>query len=289
MTTLVTLATMVTRVRKELLDEGWEDYLTASVADATTTSVSVNSGSSWAEGDVLEFRDSTLEQVKVRVGGTSPLTVKRGHNDTTAAAHSNGTTALKNSRISGDTISEKLTRVCYDSWPQAWQVKTASITPVANTFLYALDAGTLDLVGVTQKETGTPAASFSYGTRGSGYPVGLEFNVDPTISASGIALRIGGLRNATNNILVYARAILDTNFISEGLMADCLVMGTVARIMGMRQVQRSGMDLRQAEPGLASAYLQDAGYYQSEYQRLLHLLHLQLLAQGTTTPMRTWG
>src|SRR5207237_9867280 len=109
----VSATTMLARLRKLLLDETYEDYLTSAVADANTTSVSVTSGGSWAEGDVLEFRDATLEQVKVRVGLVSPLTVKRGHNDTTAAAHANSIVILKNPRISGDTINEALTRTCY--------------------------------------------------------------------------------------------------------------------------------------------------------------------------------
>lgn len=288
--TTVTLDTLVSRVRKLTLDEPYEDYTTAAVSDTTGTSISVNSGASWAEGDIVEFRDSSYEQMKVRVGGASPLTVKRGHNDTTAATHTSGVTILKNPRFTADEINEALTRMCYASWPQAWQVKTDSIstpTLTSSTLTYNAPADIIDLVSVTQQEDSTADVNdFYYGT--VGYPIAVEHNVSTAVASNTRAYRFGILRNATKTINIRYRTYLDTSSITEGLMADCLVMGAVARILGMRQVQRSGIDLRQAEPGLASAYLQDAAYFQSEYQRLLRLLHLQLLADPTTAPMQTW-
>ena len=199
---VVGIQDLIARVRKLVLDEPYEDFLIQD--DGQTSTIQVNSPDQWDEGDILEFRDASLEQVKVRIGLANPLNVKRGHNDTTPATHPTGLTVLKNARFTGDEIAEHLKRVAYGSWPEAWQVEQFSISPSATKKTYAAPDDIVELVSVTQLETGTSDVnSFYYGEKGCGYPVGLEFQVDPSISSNGVAsnpARVitnpNGIRNA---------------------------------------------------------------------------------------------
>jgi hypothetical protein len=288
-TPVVVLSDLVKRFRKNVLDEPYEDYSTDSLDDQiTSTSISVNAPSKWKEGDIMEPRDNTLEMFKVRIGGASPVIVKRGHNDSNIGTHAQGVTLLKNPRFSGDEIGEALTRICFNLWPQAWREGTISITPVSGQSLYALPADVRDLVRVTQDvtPTGGKPATYEYGLQRGGSPVLVRRDVPATISGTGLALWIPHIQSLTTNILVTYRAEQTVSAVAEGLMADVVVLGAVSRVLGVRQIVRSGQEIRQTEPGMVSIYLQDLAYFQSEYQRLLRRLYLQLMA--SSGPMPLW-
>src|SRR4051812_45173261 len=93
----MSIGDIVRRVRRELDDEPFEDYLISSATNSATT-VSVMQPSRWAQFDILEFDDDSGEQAKVRTAGTNTLTVKRAHNDTLATAHASAAVVLKNPR-----------------------------------------------------------------------------------------------------------------------------------------------------------------------------------------------
>jgi hypothetical protein len=286
---VVVMADLVKRFRKNVLDEPYEDYSTGAIdATPTTVQINVNSPAKWAEGDIMEPRDSVLEMMKVRVGKTDPVIVKRAHNDSTIGSHALGVTLLKNPRFSGDEIGESLTRICYNLWPQAWHEITVSINAVSGTALYALPGDVLDLIRVTQDitPTGGHPTAYEYGTKGGGSPVLIRRDVPSTISATGLALWVPHVQSFTTPLHVTYRAEQTVSSVAEGLMADTVVMGAVSRVLGVRQIVRSGQDIRQAEPGMASIYLQDLAYFQSEYQRLLRRLYLQLME--SSGPMPLW-
>jgi hypothetical protein len=233
------------------------------------------------------MRDTTGEQFKVRTGAVSPLIVKPGHNDTDVAPHSVGTVVLKNPRYTYAEIAEAIERTCWAMWPQAYQVRQTSITPANVTYSYALADDVEFLIRVSQDiSTGSNNAVFYYGGN-QGYPVALLESAPTTISASGKALYLRTLYNATNPILVTYGTVLDVDVVEDGLMADCVILGSVVRLLGLRQIQRAGQDLRAAEPGQPVAYLQTIGYYEDQYQKLLRKLYLQL--QRTNPPMAVWS
>src|SRR6266540_2777063 len=135
----VSVGDLIRRIRRELEDEPFEDYTTASAA-ASATSVSVNQGTAWAEGDVGEWNDDSLEQFKVRTGGGSPLTVKPAHNDTSPVAHASATVLLKNPRWGGWFLLNALEEVATEMWPYAWAVRSTTLTPVVTQTFYTLPA-----------------------------------------------------------------------------------------------------------------------------------------------------
>src|ERR1051326_1200667 len=135
--------TIVQHVRKLVFDEPWEDYLTAAISDGSSTSVTVNNPAAWSEGDIMEPRDTTGEELKVRVGGSNPITVKRSHNDTTGASHSNGATLLKNPRFPYSEITEMIDRIGDELWPRVYNVNTTTLTIQTN------GNYTYDLTGVS--------------------------------------------------------------------------------------------------------------------------------------------
>lgn len=97
-------------VRKILGDRPVEDYLGAAIASEGATSMTPTDASLYAKGNVWEFDDGAAgaEMVLVRSVDTATpsITIKRGHEGSTAATHSNGTVLFLNPRFRYDTIAQ---------------------------------------------------------------------------------------------------------------------------------------------------------------------------------------
>src|SRR5262245_9843816 len=94
--TYCTESDMVAEVRALLEDEPFEDVLQANLGASATTfdlaEATGNDNTNWGEGNTGEFDDSSYEQFKITTDPTSTtVTVRRGHNGTTAATHTGGT------------------------------------------------------------------------------------------------------------------------------------------------------------------------------------------------------
>lgn len=228
----MSIGDIVRRIRRELDDEPFEDYLIAAVSSASVATVSVHQPSAWAEFNILEFDDDTGEQVKVRTAGTNTLTVKRGHNDTNPTSHADTTAVLRNPRYGYGLVVSMMAEVVGDLWPYAWAVRELAITPSATETLFQLPPDFRDLITVSQKQTPTAAVSYAmYGRKGSGLPVGTIRGLGTADFGTGVALSFpNGFDNTTNTVNVRYRATLTTSDIEDGLMSNAVVYGTCSRL-----------------------------------------------------------
>jgi hypothetical protein len=280
----VSVATLIPRVRRLLEDRPFEDYLTANIALASTATMTVNSPTAWATGNVAEFPDG--DQALLRSGTSNPLSIKRGHNGTTATTHTANDVILKDPRFSYDQIDQAIRRVVdTDLWPWVWVVSTAAVTPVTGTTHYLAGATVVDIISAVQKSGTTDWKH--YGHKGSGLRIQLRRGLPSADFATGKAYYIPSFDNTTNNITVTFRAIVTTDTIEDGAMADVVVLFTAARLLEAKDIPRTGEDVSQSETGVPPASTLRTGAYfreQAEGARWKH--HLYLLQ---TNPLpRNW-
>lgn len=285
----VGLDELVARVRSEVGDETWEDRTTVYMG-ANDSTVYVSQPIRWAEGDILEFGDESGEEVRVLADGVSgsSLSVKRGHDNSPKVVHQAQTFVVKNPVFGYNETVLSINRTIHRMWPWAWGKRRTTITPSPSTVkFYALPEDFIDLISVTQKNLSTPADYLFYGAKGSGRKIKVVDGVQIEDFGGKAITFPGDFDNNTNAVYINYRAILEIGDIEEGLMADTVVMGTTERMLARRQSQRSGQDVRQAEPGTPTIYLQDVSYYRQSFDENLRRLYDQLLVQAP--PMRTWG
>ena len=309
----VTVDSVVARVRRLIDEEPLEDYLSGACTvtgvqgQLDSSGISVLTPSLWAVGDIIEFRDSSYEQTKIHPswnGSTTGVPAIRGHNDTTPTTHATGTTIYKNPRIAGQDIADAINNTLTLMWPQAWAVSTLTISGTVlqqGQQIYDLSSGatgvsgvtgtyTGDLNSVTQDATTTSGAYrlYQYGYPGETKPVGMKANLPSTISSSGFGLYLPNVYSTTVPVVVnYCRYLTNAD-IQDGLMADTIAFGAAARVLAMRQIVRSGQDVRQGEPGSVEIFLQDTQYFETLYQNGLRRLYLQLMADPRTRKMPRW-
>ncbi len=272
---------LVRRIRRELEDEPWEDYATSSVA-ADATTVPVNEGAAWAEGDVGEWNDDSFEQFKVRVGGSSSLTVKPGHNDTDSVAHADNAVVLKNPKVNGWFIVSVLEETLSELWPYAWAVRSTTLTPVLNQSYYTLPADLVDVISVTQKQVGTPTSYVAYGTRGSSLPIAVSRGLPVADVGSGNSLMIQTLDNTTNAITLQYRAFLSMSDIEDGLLSSAMVWGAMTKLA----LAADTTLIRQTIPQNAISGLRQSLGYQQRFEDVRRQLHYEL--ERTFPPARVY-
>lgn len=274
---IVPVGDLVRRIRREFEDEPFEDYITSAFT-ADDTTVSVNSGSDWVEGDVGEFDDDTFEQFKVRIGGSGNLTVKPGHNDTESVDHADNCPVLKNPKLAGWQVVNVLEETAAELTPAfAWVVREVLLTPSVTQLYYTLPVDFLDLVSITQKQTGSSITSFArYGARDSALPVQVVDGLPVADVGSGKALYLYALDNATNALTVRYRALLTLSDVEDGLMATTLVLGACAKIA----LSMDSQVIRASIPQNAVSGLRQAVGYESRYADARRRLRSSLQRQG---------
>lgn len=231
----VAQATVISRVRALLgAQVDWEAYTTGSVASGSTTTIAVNDGTDWGEGDVGEFADGDL--FLVQSVASNNLTVKRSHLGTTGAAQASGAVILKNPDFYIKDIKDAIDATINSLWPYAWTSTATTITPSTTTVWYNLAADVIDLVVVNQIYS-TYSLQY-YGDKAGYYPIILNKNIPTSLCASGVGIAFpNGFANPTGDVnIVYRRKITDTivtsNYsdLSDDQSTECVAFGAAARL-----------------------------------------------------------
>lgn len=278
---VVSITSLIPRVRQLLEDEPFEDYTTGTIT-AVATSQAVNQGAAWAEGDVLEYQDDG-DLAKVRTGGSSPLTIKRSHAGATASSHASGVVLFKNPDWRYLQIQEALTRVVDELWPQVWQTDSTTVTPTQNGEWYNLVAGLKDVVSVVQLTVGTPTRAVFFGQRG-GPPFTIQHNLPTSLVGSGIGIRFPrGVDNYTNTVAITYRSKITTADIEDGLMSEAVIYGACWRLLAGKAATLSE-DEGVREP--IGNPLQGWGLFKQLYEEKLDQLSLDLA--DTAPRARRW-
>lgn len=251
---VVSIDTLVTRAKHLLDDEPYEARTTGSIADGAATTVPINDGTQWVEGDVGEFDDASGDQFKVISIASNNLTVKRGHNGTSAAGHASGVTVLKNPRFGRDQIVRSLNEAMVSLQPMVWKRATTTLTAVAGTYVY--DLGVLDFIflsSVTQKVAA--GETVKYGREGTGLPVVVERNHNTFTGDASPTLRFpNGFKTTTTftTVDVTYAALLTTSDLEETYgVANAVLLGAVALLVTGKQVPRLGSDVSQGDASVS--------------------------------------
>lgn len=278
-------ASLIKRVRRELDDEPWESYLTAAYT-AGSGQISVADPTQLSEGDVLEFADGTQLRVQ-STPSANPVSVKGGHNDTTDTSQANGAVFVVNPEFAYHEIEEAISTAIAELWPWVWRVATTTITASQGRLYYPLPADFRELIAVTQDLTpaGGQPRVLRYGSRGSGYPVGVARQLPTSVSASGIALVLPAVRTTPSDqiVVTYAALVRDQvtagNYddLEDGLLATAVIHGACAELLEIRETERLQDDVEQGDIGVpAGARMRDAVWYRERFSRMRERLALRL-------------
>ena len=278
----------VKRILRWLSDTPWQDKLTALIAGASATSVTINAPGKWYEGDILEIDDATgslyLVDSQAADPSVNPLAVISGYLGTPDQGHSNGAKIRKNPRFPWYECSQAIDETIKGLFPSAWKVGTKTLTYVAGKKVYDLAADFEDLIAVAQVIGTSPSQSILfYGSRGSGFPVAVRYHVPTSLAASGNALEFTSWYN-TSNIFVtyrsrYTAADLDAGNIDDAsLLWEAIVMGSCYKLLAGEDAERTGDDTTQlpATDNEVASQLRDADWYRQRYIELLARVSLQL-------------
>lgn len=231
----VAQATVISRVRALLgAQVDWEAYTTGSVASGSTTTIPVNDGTDWGEGDVGEFSDGDL--FLVQSVSSNNLTVKRSHLGSTGAAQASGAVILKNPDFYIKDIKDAINATINSVWPYAWTSTATTITPSSTTVWYNLAADVVDLVTVVQVYS-TYSLQY-YGDKAGYYPIIMNKNIPASLCASGVGIAFpNGFANPTGDVnITYRRKLVSTlsgsNYtdLSDDHTAECISFGAAARL-----------------------------------------------------------
>lgn len=263
--------------------------------NSSVTTVGVTDGTEWAIGDVLEFQPDG-ELARVRGISTNDLTIIRGAFGTTAAAHTNGDSVVKNPSVPRQTVKDSIEAVFQEVWPLAWKTDTVAITPANNTEWYDTASDIVDLVSAYQVYT--PAAVDKlgiYGDKGGEKPIIFSKNLPSALVTSGKGIGFpGGLYDASTDIEVtYRTQLLGTvntgsyTEISAGIAVEVIAYGAATRIaMGKESPKTLLEDQAMGEHNTASGdRLALATFLDNKYRRALNqwseLLWLESPPMGT--------
>lgn len=258
-------STLVQRVRDILGDDPWTTVFTGNI-NASVTTVAVPDGTKWDEGDVLEFQDNG-EQSFVRSVSVNNLTVIRGVNGSTAAAHDGSVTAIQITKLSGPSgaafsykkITDDIGLAITGLYPYLWKKSTTTVTPAPTTTVwYNLNSAYLEPIQVSQLQSTTPETVMFYGKGGgvmtagwpsfrsiSPLPFYIEKNLPTSLCASGVGIYFPrGLYHEVNNIQVdYLAKITTTETvagtyddINEGILAEVVAYGAAKRLVQKAEI-----------------------------------------------------
>lgn len=284
-------ADLVQLIRYLLQDTPWETTNTSDPGAAGTT-FTVGDGARWDEGAVGEFQDNG-EQVWVRSVSGTTLTVKRGHNSTTAQAHASGIVLYRDPVFPYVNITEGIEHVIETVYPYIWKKVTLAKTPQTTNPWYNGATDIIDLIRVNQAIGSTNDNIFNYGS--AGYPVSVHFDQPTAVVASGVGIHIPYVRDTTNSINVIYRAKL-TSTVSGGNYsdldtgdADMIAYGVAARLVESRTIPRvSGQDNDQGDITVTPRSRLETGiYFRSRFIELRNQRNLEL--RQTIRPMGKWG
>jgi hypothetical protein len=247
-------ATIVSRARHILNDNPFVETA-RTVAAAGTTSVTVADSTLYDVGDILEWQDDGDQMLVTAVPNATTLTVARGINGTTAAAHSSITLA-KNPVFQYIQITDAIAACMTDLYPHVYRQVDVTLTPLTNGNNYyeltsASGADKIIELSQVSQEIGTGATSmiFFYGDRPGAYPVTLQRNVPTSKVASGVGLYIPFLRDTSNSIIVAGIAEIDDtvsggnySYITSGVEVNTVLYYAIGRLVSEADISRLTQD-----------------------------------------------
>lgn len=273
---MATLAEIVQRVYDNLYsthpgERPFVHLINGAVADGSTTSITVDDGTLFAAGDTIEFVD-TGEQCYVLSVATNTLTVIRGWNGTTGAAHSDNTPIRKNPRITYKQVTDTINEVVQDMTQHGlFVMNVTNITLVAgqNTYpLTGLGTGLMMMPGVVsvyyQDDNGDPQALPFHWT--SEMLVTANWSTSDLFGEPQLTLLSWGQQAAGEDVYVMYTTKLGDPTELESEHEDLLVVGSTARLIG-KLIAPMLMDPgahtnRTVQPGQAG---RDARWFTAEY------------------------
>lgn len=247
-------ATLVARIRRDLNSREWE---TTSTTVGTGATIAVPDGTLWVAGDVGEWQTGTVggEQFLVQSVSINNLTTVRGHNGTTAEAHTSGDRVVKNPAFQYAQITDAVSAVVDELWPHIYKKVTATVTLLTTgEHHYSVAATFEDLSSVVQMSTGTPDQPRFYGGRRNPFTAelvrGLPDNF-PGAEDTGKTVYLPQVYNTTNTVLVNGIARLtDTvtagsyDDFSAGVEVSCIEYLAVADLVeGSDAARSTGQDV----------------------------------------------
>ena len=287
----LTQSTLISRIRRMLDDDPFEDRVATS-NHAVAGTVTVSDGTQWAAGNWGEYDETPYDQFLVRSIDTNVLTVKGGHHATTDTAHSIGVGIKKEPFYQAQQIIREIEGTIQQFWPYAWKAVTGTLAPGTGIW-YNGNATWLDLISATQLHGPSDAYVGFYGSRGSGYPVSFSRNLPASLCASTVGLSFpGGFYDDTTDVNVTARALITTtqttpgtyDDLSDGQLAEVVVMGAAASLVSGKSIPRVGEDTSLGDSTVGTtARVQTGAWFESQFRSLLRSYNLYLRA--TAGPM----
>lgn len=241
--------------------------INGAVADGTTTSITVDDGTYFDAGDIIEFDDG--EQCYVLSVATNTLTVIRGFNGTTGAAHADNSVIRKNPRITIKQVDDAMNSILYelDSYG-LFQVTHTSITLVAGQDTYELSA-------ITQGTyVAYPGVISVYYLDDDGNDVPLPFHTVNLVSDSvhtypAVRVLWWGDNSAGDSLYVTVAEKYDALTELPTNLEEVLVLGATSRTIGkliapllMDPGQHSNRTVPAGQPA------RDSRWYTAEYMTL---------------------
>lgn len=262
-------ATLVQRIRWNLGDLPWEGTGTAA---NTTSTVVVNDGGDWAEGDIGEILDAVTGDTEIfRDSGQhsgNNVTAVRGYYGSTAAAHITTSRILKNPKFRYHEITNAISSVINDlPWPCIYKIVaqnvTASVTGGwggawgsspwgggsggSSGPWYNLNAAALAIQSAYQETLVTPAELHTFGGYHSWSRIVLKRGLPASLAASGVGVAFpDGVNNTVNPVTVnYAAKITDTvatgdysDLTAGDPIVEAIIYGATALMTGALEIRK---------------------------------------------------
>lgn len=250
-------ATLIQRVRYHLGDFPWE---TTGAAASGSSTVTVEDGSDWSEGQIGEFAtDGDTFRVNSIEGGYDG-NVLRSYAGSTGAAHTAGSRILRDPKFRYLEITNAISQVIEFMlpWPRIYKVTADTITPdPTNKAWYDLAADALALVSVKQLYSTSDRSVQVYGPRHGQPRVSFQRGLPTSLVASGVGVAFpDGFRHATNTVNInYAAKITDTiataayaDFSAGEAVTSAIEYGAVALLQGTLELRRPRESAEDTDP-----------------------------------------
>lgn len=286
----VSTSDLIARVRTYLDERPM--VTTATATNSSTTTVAVTDGTQWDKNAVIEFQDNGEQCLVSSVSGNN-LTVIRGWNGTTAAAHSS-IQAWRDPQYTYDNINKCLASAVRRLWPYCWKATDDTITPLSDgTVWYDLNSAALALINVVQQYGTSDVNLGIYGDGTSNLQVIFERNLPTGLVTSGVGLRFpNGFFHPTNTVRVkFAAAISGSSDIEDDgelAVADAVIFGALGRLLSGKEIERvsSGEDLEPARSVRVGGRLSTGAYYERLFREELEALRISHQQQLPIMPTK---
>ncbi len=246
--------TLVHRIRRILNDNPFQDTCTEAM-DTTETGLDVADTTKYDIGAIVEFQDDGEQCLVTALASGTTLTVIRGYNSTTpgtGSSHSISCVIAKDPVFQWVQIQEDIESVLRGLWPYVYKEVNLTLTPNTdgNQYYNVTNGDTIPLMGLSSVTqivgTGATSRVFRYGERKGAYPVRIFSNMPTSKVASGQALWIPYLADATNSIFVNGIGNITATYsapnysdISEGVQVDAVKFLTVALLVAGSDIART--------------------------------------------------